>query len=29
ELIDAIRTELDSYRGSDEATRDRLAAERA
>ena len=29
ELIDAIKTELDSYRHSDEATRDRLAAERA
>lgn len=29
ELIEAIRTELDTYRSSDEATRDRLAAERA
>jgi hypothetical protein len=29
ELISAIQTELDAYRRSDEATRDRLAAERA
>ena len=29
ELIDAIRTELDAYRRSDEATRDRLTTERA
>lgn len=29
ELIDAIKAELDAYRASDGATRDRLAAERA